>query len=62
MSGKISNDSHGNKKNNKRLNTLQGSEAKLFNDRSKAFMSRMDQFEKEFNERFERMEEQIRNS
>ena len=45
MSGKISNDSHGNKKNNKKLNTLRGSEAKLFDDRSKAFMSRMDQFE-----------------
>ena len=59
--GKISNDTHCIKKNDRKLEGA-GSEAKYFNDKSQAFMLRMAQFENEVNKRFERMELKIRNS
>ena len=59
--GKISNDTHCIKKNDRKLEEA-GNEAKYFNDKSQVFMLRMAQFEKEVNERFETMEVKIRNS
>ena len=62
MDGKISHDCPSKKKNDRKSKTLNGNETNFCNDRSKTFMTRMDQFEKEINRRLEKMEVKIRNS